>query len=114
MPSRFADLDDFWPFYISQHMNRTNRRLHFAGTTFGLACLAVCVLLREPRLIGVGLAGAYGLAWIGHFRYEGNRPATFRYPILSFRADLRMYRLMLTGSMEAEIIRLKQQILPYR
>ncbi|MBI4349366.1 MAG: DUF962 domain-containing protein [Elusimicrobia bacterium] len=114
MASGFGGLDEFWPFYIAQHMNRANRRLHFAGTTFGLVALAACMLLREPRLIPIGLAGAYGLAWIGHFKFEGNKPATFRYPFLSFRADLRMYRLMWTGSMEAEIIRLKQQILPYR
>lgn len=110
----FRTLDEFWPFYIAQHMNRANRRLHFAGTTFGLACLVAVALLREPRLIPVGLAGAYGLAWLGHFKFEDNRPATFHYPLLSFRADLRMVRLMLAGAMEAEIILLKQRILPYR
>ncbi len=110
----FQTLDDFWPFYIAQHMNRKNRRLHFAGTTIGLAALAAGLLLRESRFLPLGLAGAYGLAWVGHFKYEGNRPATFRYPLLSFRADFRMYRLMWSGAMEAEIIRLKQRILPYR
>lgn len=111
---RFAGLAEFWPFYIAQHMNRTNRRLHFAGTSLGLACLAAALGLREPRLLAAGLVLAYGLAWIGHFVYEKNRPATFEFPLLSLRADLRMVRLMLTGSMELEIIRLKQDILRYR
>ncbi|MBI5203232.1 MAG: DUF962 domain-containing protein [Elusimicrobia bacterium] len=110
----FRTLDDFWPFYIAQHMNRTNRRLHFLGTTLGLVVLAATVALREPRLIPAGFVLAYGSAWLGHFRFEGNKPATFQYPLLSFRADFRMYGLMWTGGMEAEIIRLKQAILQYR
>src|SRR5256885_1096721 len=39
--SRFARFVDFYPFYLSQHSNRTCRRLHFAGTTLGLALLGV-------------------------------------------------------------------------
>ena len=107
-------MEDFWPFYISQHMSRANRRLHFAGTSFGLAFVAASALLRQPWLLAAGLVGAYGLAWWGHFFVERNRPATFSYPWLSFRADFRMYRLMLVGGMEPEIIRLKHEILKYR
>lgn len=112
--SGLRSLDEFWPFYIAQHMNRTNRRLHFAGTTFGLLCLGAALGLGEPAFAPLGLLGAYGLAWLGHFKFEGNRPATFQYPFLSLRADLRMYRLMGSGRMEQEIIRLKQEILRFR
>jgi 2-hydroxy-palmitic acid dioxygenase Mpo1-like protein len=49
---------------------------------------------------------SYGLAWIGHFFIEKNRPATFRYPIWSFLGDLRMYSLMWRGKMAAEVQRL--------
>ncbi len=106
----FRNLDDFWPFYISQHMKAKTRRLHFIGTTSGLACLALALLSRRLGLIPVGLASAYGLAWIGHFFVENNRPATFEYPLLSFRADFRMYRLMWKGEMEKEMARLRDEI----
>ena len=37
-----------------------------------------------PVLLG------YGFAWIGHFFFEKNRPATFIYPIFSLIGDFRM------------------------
>lgn len=109
----FENSDQFWPFYVSQHLRRTTRRLHFVGTTAGLACLAACVLTQNALLIPVGLVVSYGLAWIAHFFFEKNSPATFHHPIFSLRADFRMYGLMWRGKMDAEIIRLKDQLGPY-
>jgi len=45
---------------------------------------------------------SYGLAWIGHFFIEKNRPATFQYPFWSFVGDFKMYGLMWQGKMTAE------------
>jgi len=38
-----------------------------------------------------GLLCGYGFAWIGHFFFEKNRPATFKYPLYSFIGDWVMY-----------------------
>lgn len=46
------------------------------------------------RLAGTLLAPmviAYGFAWVGHFAFEGNKPATFIYPAYSLLGDLRMF-----------------------
>ena len=110
----FAGLDEFWPFYVSQHLKPWTRRLHFAGTTLGLAALAAACGRRDPWLLPCALFVSYGSAWIGHFFIERNAPATFQYPVLSFRADFRMYRLMWLGRMESEIGRLQSQIRRYR
>ena len=34
---RYASFAKFYPYYLSEHSNRTCRRLHFIGTTLGLA-----------------------------------------------------------------------------
>ena len=39
----------------------------------------------------------YGFAWVGHFFFEKNRPATFKHPLYSLLGDWVMFRDMLTG-----------------
>ena len=97
---RYTSFRDFYPFYLSEHSNTTCRRLHFFGTTFGLACLVAALATRRPLWILVGLAGGYVFAWIGHFFFEKNRPATFTYPLYSFMGDWVMWRDILTRKIE--------------
>jgi hypothetical protein len=95
--SRFASFREFYPYYLAEHTDPRCRRLHFAGSSLVLGCLAM--LLRSGNawwLAGALLCG-YGFAWIGHFAFEKNRPATFRHPFWSFAGDWVMYRDMLTG-----------------
>lgn len=107
LPSRF---EEFWPFYVSQHLNPVNRRLHAYGTSLGLVLGTAALIWRAPFLAVAAVASAYGFAWAGHFFYEKNRPATFAEPLLSLRADLRMYRLTLRGEMGAEILMLTREL----
>jgi len=51
----------------------------------------------SPVLIPAGVVGAYTMAWVGHFRVEHNRPATFQYPVWSFLCDFRMWSHMARG-----------------
>jgi hypothetical protein len=39
----------------------------------------------------------YGPAWIGHFFYEKNRPATFSHPFYSLMGDFRMFADVISG-----------------
>ena len=104
MEERFSTYEAFWPFYVSQHLDLTNRYLHFVGTTLVIAFGAASVLDTPAWFVAVPLAG-YGFAWVGHFFFERNKPATFRHPLWSLRADFRMYRLMWLGRMRPEIAR---------
>jgi hypothetical protein len=104
MNDRLKTYEEFWPFYVSQHLNRTNRALHFVGTTLVLGAMGAGVLVAPGWFAAAPLAG-YGFAWVGHFFFERNRPATFTYPLWSLRGDFRMYRLMLFGRMAPEIAR---------
>ncbi len=102
---RLKTFDEFWPFYVSQHSLPTTRALHFAGTTMVLAALAIAVARLSPPWVLAALVLGYGPAWIGHFFFEKNRPATFTHPFWSLRGDFRMYRLMLMGRMGPEVER---------
>jgi len=93
----FRSFGAFYPSYLSQHGNRNCRRLHFVGTTLGLACAILAVITRNLWWIAAGLAAGYALAWVGHFFFEKNKPATFTYPLYSFMGDWAMWRDMLSG-----------------
>lgn len=96
-PPRYTTLDEFYPFYLSEHANRTSRRLHFVGSSLVLVWLGVAVYTLNPWWLLAALVQGYAFAWVGHFFFEHNRPATFRYPLLSFLGDWRMWWQMLTG-----------------
>ena len=93
----FTNFKEFYDYYLSQHSNRMCRRLHFTGTTFAIILLVTAVVTKNWSLLwGVPAAG-YCIAWIGHWVFEGNNPASFKYPLRSFRADVTMYYEMLRG-----------------
>ena len=93
----YGSFGDFYPFYLSQHANRICRRLHFLGTTLGLAAFLHAFSTLDFWWLLAGVAVGYLLAWIGHFFFEKNRPATFSYPLYSFLGDCVMWRDMLIG-----------------
>jgi hypothetical protein len=101
MAERLRSYAEFWPFYVAQHRHPVNRALHCVGTTLVLAALAAAVVVSPLWLIAMPLAG-YGFAWVGHFFFEKNRPATFTYPFWSLLGDFHMYSLVLTGRMGPE------------
>jgi hypothetical protein len=95
--AEFRSFREFYPFYLQEHANRTCRRLHFVGTTLVIACFVALALTRNAWWIAAALACGYGFAWIGHFFFERNRPATFRHPLYSLIGDWVMYADMLRG-----------------
>ena len=97
MSEDFRSFADFYPYYLTEHRNSRCRQLHFAGSTLVLMALIEAIVSGNYWwLLAMPLAG-YGFAWIGHFFYEKNRPATFRYPFYSLMGDWVMYRDMLIG-----------------
>jgi hypothetical protein len=95
--ARFASFREFYPIYLAEHGNRTCRRLHVVGSTLVILCVVALVLTGNWWWLAAALTCGYGLAWIGHFFFEHNRPATFRHPIYSLAGDWVMYAQVLTG-----------------
>lgn len=102
---RIGTFEEFWPFYVREHSKKATRVLHFVGTTASMACLAGALFLGKRRLLAAMPFVGYGPAWISHFFIENNRPATFKYPLWSLAADLKMWSLMVRGAMDAEVER---------
>ena len=100
--SRYAD---FWPHYLAEHSHPVNRALHYLGSSLGLALLAAAAILADWRLLPAALVAGYAFAWVGHFRVERNKPATFGYPLWSFVSDFRMLALAATGRLAPELAR---------
>ena len=105
--TKYKTLAEFWPYYLSEHLNPVNRWLHVVGSTMGLGWLAAAILLPNPWLILAAIANGYGFAWVGHFVVEKNRPATFTYPLKSFICDWYMMALTVTGRIHKKIAALE-------
>lgn len=97
MASDRLRFSEFYRFYLSEHAHPANRCMHFIGTSGALLALAAALLTLNPWLIPAGIVFGYGCAWYGHYRFENNRPATFRHPIYSFLGDWVMFRDILLG-----------------
>ena len=89
---KYTSFASFYPFYLSQHQDVTCRRLHFIGSSLILIMLAYIIANTAWILLWSLPLFGYGFAWVGHFFFEKNRPATFTYPIYSFIGDWVMYK----------------------
>ena len=95
---RFQSFKEFYPFYLLEHQNKTSRTLHFIGTFTVLLLLGFFIVAqKEARFwLALPLIG-YGFAWVGHFFFEKNKPATFKYPLWSLRGDFTLFFDILLG-----------------
>ncbi|KAI9332428.1 hypothetical protein DFJ73DRAFT_855656 [Zopfochytrium polystomum] len=118
-PGRFDSFTAFYPFYLGEHRNKISRRLHIFGTTIANIILARAFLGKlakaasaivpsgagglaleagtSNRMIAFALVQGYFWAWVGHFVFEKNKPATFKYPVFSFMGDQTMWWEVVTG-----------------
>lgn len=93
----FSSFWEFYPYYLAEHSNPTCRRLHFFGSSLVLLQLLWILLTSAWAWLWLLPLTGYGFAWIGHFFFEKNRPATFSYPLYSLMGDWVMFWQMLTG-----------------
>jgi hypothetical protein len=98
-PDKHRSFADFYAFYLGEHRNRTSRRLHFTGTSIAAILLVAALVTQSWWLIAAGLVQGYAFAWVGHFFFEHNKPATFKHPWRSFMGDWRMWWDILRGRM---------------
>ncbi|MAD77299.1 MAG: hypothetical protein CML20_21405 [Rheinheimera sp.] len=98
--SRFNSFKAFYPYYLSEHRNGQCRALHYIGSTLVIAVLLYSVLSGQWLWLWLLPLIGYGFAWLGHFIFEHNKPATFKYPLYSLLADWVMFKDFLTGQLK--------------
>jgi len=97
MSQKFASFSEFYPYYLAEHSNPTCRLLHFIGSSLVLALIAFAVISGSFILLWLIPVIGYGFAWVGHFFFEHNKPATFKYPLYSLMGDWVMFKDILIG-----------------
>jgi hypothetical protein len=121
---RYTNLDDFYPYHLSQHSNNMNRLLHYIGTIAGTcyfmqgvfyfftflslalqkdaATSSVGVFYLSLFYMVIGFLVGYGFAWIGHFFFEDNKPAITKYAWMGFLCNYITLGKFLTGQIDNE------------
>lgn len=82
--------DEFYRFYLTEHRSIASRRLHATGSSIGLYFFSKAIRKRQAKYALYGLVSGYACAWVGHFFFEHNKPASFKQPLYSFISDWRM------------------------
>lgn len=104
---KYTSFREFYPFYLTEHQNTTSRTLHFIGTGIVIGLLIYALVTQWWwGLLYIPLAG-YGFAWVGHFFFEKNKPATFQYPLYSLGSDFVMFYHILTGQLKSKMDKAK-------
>jgi len=97
---KFKSFSDFYPYYLLEHGDPINRRLHFFGSLLTIIVVLFVIFTQTwIALILVPILG-YGFAWIGHYFVEKNKPTTFTYPLYSLMGDWVMFKDILTGKIK--------------
>ncbi len=97
---KFTSFADFFPFYLGEHRNSTCRILHFIGTSIALSLTIYAIATGFYALIVLAVVQGYAWAWVGHFGFEKNKPASFKQPLYSFIGDWVMWWQLLTGKIK--------------
>lgn len=90
---------EFYRFYLTEHRDITSRRLHAVGSSVGLYFFSKAIHQRKLKYVAYGLVSGYACAWVGHFVFEKNKPASFKQPLYSFISDWRMLSDIVRGNL---------------
>ena len=90
--NNFESFKEFYPFYLSQHQNKVCKLLHFFGSLFVILIFIYSIYSRQYMKLLLCPVTGYFFAWIGHYFFEKNRPATFSYPFYSLLGDWVMFK----------------------
>ncbi|KAL4486161.1 hypothetical protein ABPG72_012214 [Tetrahymena utriculariae] len=78
-------------YIIDALKNEVQLRLHYIGTTISMILFIFLMLQTRYQYLPLVVVTGYAFAWVGHFFFEKNKPATFKYSLMSFMGDFKMW-----------------------
>ena len=91
---------EYYQYYLKLHTNKTCRRLHVLGQAVTLLTLFYALFNKAWLLLLVVPFAVYPFAWLGHFFFEGNKPAAFSKPLWAKACDWIMLKDWILGKVE--------------
>jgi hypothetical protein len=110
MERKYHTLKDFYPYYLTEHSDPVCRATHYIGTTLLFVVVGASIYFGQAKILFLLPVVGYGFAWLGHFVFEKNKPATFQYPFYSLASDFIMYFHFLTGQISQKVADAKKTI----
>jgi hypothetical protein len=107
---KYKTLGEFYPYYLTEHQDPISRTLHFIGTGGFIFICIFAILTQNWWLLLLGPVCGYGFAWVGHFVFEKNKPATFIYPAFSLASDFVMFYHILTLQIGKKLKEAKERV----
>jgi hypothetical protein len=95
--------EEFWPHYVRMHTRRATHVMHATATSSAALLLACGIATRSPLCIVLAPLADYVISQVSHRVFEKNRTVPWKNTVWHARAELRMFRLTLTGRMAREV-----------
>ncbi|MFA6236524.1 MAG: DUF962 domain-containing protein [Bacteriovorax sp.] len=83
--------DEFWPKYLNAHAHPKNRKLHFIGMVIVHLILLYVFITGHIKVLWLVPVFGIGFAWAGRTFVEKNHPLTYKHPLWSMLAELRIF-----------------------
>mgnify|MGYP001557379045 CR=1 FL=1 len=94
---------EYWVVFVRAHASPSVRRVHFVSMSAALGCAVFGVASRRTGLLALATAVALVPTWLAR-RLEETRGLA-GYPAFAAAASLKMWRMTLEGTMDAEVLR---------
>ena len=91
---------EYYKYYLTLHQHPKTRLLHFIGQIVTIIFTIDVLYNWWWYLIPLIPFIVYPFAWIGHFIFEGNKPAAFINPFYAKISDWLMFKDIILGRLE--------------
>jgi len=98
-PYASESFEAFWPHYAAMHARPETQALHALATLTCATMVLGAIATRRPWLLVLAPLTDYAIAQSSHRVFEANRTTPWKHPAWHARAELRMLRRVLTGTM---------------